>query len=278
MSTDTSPNMDNKAGLTVFGYIRRWFLAGFLVTAPILLTGYLTWLIIGIIDGYVSNFLPKDLNPQTYVDFPLPGFGLIIGALIIIVIGALTTGFLGRTLIRFGERLVNGVPVIRSVYGATKQIMETVMASQSDAFREVVLIEYPRRGIWAIGFVTGTTRGEVQNMSSEKLVNVFVPTTPNPTSGFLLFFPREDLITLEMGVEEAVKMVVSGGIVTPSDPRPDRMAKQLSSAKTRAGKAKSGKKASSARKPVASGSGSTKSKSSPSRKKSGSSSKSAPKS
>lgn len=278
MSTDTSPNMDNKAGLTVFGYIRRWFLAGFLVTAPILLTGYLTWLIIGIIDGYVSNFLPKDLNPQTYVDFPLPGFGLIIGALIIIVIGALTTGFLGRTLIRFGERLVNGVPVIRSVYGATKQIMETVMASQSDAFREVVLIEYPRRGIWAIGFVTGTTRGEVQNMSSEKLVNVFVPTTPNPTSGFLLFFPREDLITLEMGVEEAVKMVVSGGIVTPSDPRPDRMAKQLSSAKTKAGKAKSGKKASSARKPVASGSGSTKSKSSPSRKKSGSSSKSAPKS
>lgn len=278
MSTDTSPNMDNKAGLTVFGYIRRWFLAGFLVTAPILLTGYLTWLIIGIIDGYVSNFLPKDLNPQTYVDFPLPGFGLIIGALIIIVIGALTTGFLGRTLIRFGERLVNGVPVIRSVYGATKQIMETVMASQSDAFREVVLIEYPRRGIWAIGFVTGTTRGEVQNMSSEKLVNVFVPTTPNPTSGFLLFFPREDLITLEMGVEEAVKMVVSGGIVTPSDPRPDRMAKQLSSAKTRAGKAKSGKKASSARKPAASGSGSTKSKSSPLRKKSGSSSKSAPKS
>jgi uncharacterized membrane protein len=278
MSTDTTPNMDNKAGLTVFGYIRRWFLAGFLVTAPILLTGYLTWLIIGIIDGYVSNFLPKDLNPQTYVDFPLPGFGLIIGALIIIVIGALTTGFLGRTLIRFGERLVNGVPVIRSVYGATKQIMETVMASQSDAFREVVLIEYPRRGIWAIGFVTGTTRGEVQNMSSEKLVNVFVPTTPNPTSGFLLFFPREDLITLEMGVEEAVKMVVSGGIVTPSDPRPDRMAKQLSSAKTSAGKAKSGKKASSARKPAASGSGSTKSKSSPSRKKSGSSSKSAPKS
>jgi len=248
MSTDTPQDTDTKSGLSVFGYLRRWFLAGFLVTAPVLLTGYLTWLIIGIIDGYVSKFLPRDLNPQTYVDFPLPGFGLIIGALIIIIIGALTTGFLGRSLIRFGERLVNGVPVIRSVYGATKQIMETVMASQSDAFREVVLIEYPRRGIWAIGFVTGTTRGEVQNLSSENLVNVFVPTTPNPTSGFLLFFPREDLITLDMGVEEAVKMVVSGGIVTPADPTPGRKPKQLSLDTTRTGKPKTGKKASSSRK------------------------------
>ncbi|XDZ66949.1 DUF502 domain-containing protein [Alphaproteobacteria bacterium LSUCC0684] len=234
MSINDSPDAENKTGTSVFGYLRRWFLAGFLVTAPILLTGYLTWLIIGIIDGYVSNFLPENLNPQTYVDFPLPGFGLIIGGLTIIIIGALTTGFLGRSLLRFGERMLNGVPVIRSVYGATKQIMETVMASQSDAFREVVLIEYPRRGIWAIGFVTGTTRGEVQNMSKEQLVNVFVPTTPNPTSGFLLFFPREDLITLEMGVEEAVKMVVSGGIVTPSDPRADRKPKALSSMKTAA--------------------------------------------
>ena len=101
------------------------------------------------------------------------------------------------------------------------------MASQSDAFREVVLIEYPRRGIWAIGFVTGSTKGEVQNMSSENLINVFVPTTPNPTSGFLLFFPREDTISLDMGVEEAVKMVVSGGIVTPDDPRSSRKAAPL---------------------------------------------------
>ena len=121
---------------------------------------------------------------------------------------------------------------MRSVYGATKQIMETVMASQSDAFREVVLIEYPRRGIWAIGFVTGTTRGEVQNLSSETLINVFVPTTPNPTSGFLLFFPRRDLISLDMGVEEAVKMVVSGGIVTPEDPRAgNRPARSLTAKK-----------------------------------------------
>lgn len=213
--------------MSFFATLRRWFFTGLLVTAPILLTIYITWLIIGIIDGYVESFLPDHLNPQTYVPFPLPGFGIIIGAILIIVIGALATGIFGRTLVRLGERLVNKLPVVRSVYGATKQIMETVMASQSDAFREVVLIEYPRRGIWAIGFVTGTTRGEVQNLSREQLVNVFVPTTPNPTSGFLLFIPRDDLITLDMGVEEAVKMVVSGGIVTPEDPRASRTAKAL---------------------------------------------------
>lgn len=218
--------------MSPFAALRRWFFTGLLVTAPILLTGYITWLIVGVIDGYVGSVLPENLNPQNYVSFPLPGFGIIIGAIMIIIIGALATGFFGRSLVRLGENLVNRLPVVRSVYGATKQIMETVMASQSDAFREVVLIEYPRRGIWAIGFVTGTTRGEVQNLSSETLINVFVPTTPNPTSGFLLFFPRRDLISLDMGVEEAVKMVVSGGIVTPEDPRAgNRPARSLTAKK-----------------------------------------------
>ena len=219
--------------MSPFATLRRWFFTGLLVTAPILLTVYITWLIVGVIDGYVGSVLPANLNPQNYVSFPLPGFGIIIGAIMIIIIGALATGFFGRTLVRLGESIVNRLPVVRSVYGATKQIMETVMASQSDAFREVVLIEYPRRGIWAIGFVTGTTRGEVQNLSSETLINVFVPTTPNPTSGFLLFFPRRDLISLDMGVEEAVKMVVSGGIVTPEDPRASNRSARPLSAKTK---------------------------------------------
>lgn len=213
--------------MSPFAALRRWFFTGLIVSAPILLTGYLTWIIVGVIDGYVASFLPANLNPQNYVPFPLPGFGIIIGAVLIILVGAMATGFVGRSLVKLGENMVGRLPVVRSVYGATKQIMETVMASQSDAFREAVLIEYPRRGIWAIGFVTGKTRGEVQNMSSEDLVNVFVPTTPNPTSGFLLFFPRDELITLDMGVEEAVKMVVSGGIVTPDDPRAKRKPKAL---------------------------------------------------
>lgn len=222
---------NGKSSPSLFSYIRRWFFAGILVTAPILFTVYLIWLIVGIIDSKVTQFLPYYLNPRHYVDFDIPGVGLVIGAAIIIVIGGLTTGFVGRSLVRLGERMVNALPVVRSVYGAVKQIMETIMASQSDAFREVVLIEYPRRGIWAIGFVTGATKGEVQNMSNENLINVFVPTTPNPTSGFLLFFPREEAIKLDMGVEEAVKMVVSGGIITPDDPRAERKPAALAAQK-----------------------------------------------
>ena len=116
-----------------------------------------------------------------------------------------------------GERLLSRMPVVRSVYGTLKQIFETVLAQSSRSFREVVLIEYPRRGIGAIGFVTGPTRGEIQDQADEELVNVFLPTTPNPTSGFLLFVPRKDLIHLDMSIEDGIKMVISGGIVTPSE-------------------------------------------------------------
>jgi uncharacterized membrane protein len=112
------------------------------------------------------------------------------------------------------------MPLVRSVYGAVKQILETVLAQTSTAFREVVLLEYPRRGIWAIGFITGYTEGEVQNLTEDECVNIFLPTTPNPTSGFLLFVPRKELIKLDMSIEEGIKMVVSGGIVTPPDRRP----------------------------------------------------------
>ena len=226
---------------TFVGLLKRWFLAGLLVSAPILLTVYITWLLVNLIDSYATSMIPDNLNPQNYVSFPLPGFGIIFGGAVIIFIGFLTTNLFGNSMIKLGERLLGRLPVIRSVYGATKQIMETIMTSQSDAFREVVLIEYPRRGVWAIGFVTGKTKGEVQNMSSENLINVFVPTTPNPTSGFLLFFPREDAIALDMGVEEAVKMVVSGGIVTPDDPRANRKSASLSAPKSKAMKKKAPK-------------------------------------
>ena len=113
------------------------------------------------------------------------------------------------------------MPIIRSIYNAVKQILETVLAQQSNAFREAVLIEYPRKGIWAIGFITGRTEGEVQNVTEQECINIFLPTTPNPTSGFLLFVPKKDMVHLSMSVEEAIKMVISGGIVTPPDRRPD---------------------------------------------------------
>ncbi len=200
--------------------LRAYFIAGLLVTAPVGITFWLAWLVLSFIDARVTPLIPVDYNPNTYLPFVFPGLGLVILIITMTIVGALTTMLLGRTIVSMGERLLGRMPIIRSIYGASKQIIETVLASQSDAFRQVVLFEYPRRGSWAIGFVTGSTTGEVQNVTSDDVVNVFLPTTPNPTSGYLLFLPRRELVPLNMSVEEGIKMIISGGIVTPPDRRP----------------------------------------------------------
>lgn len=203
--------------------LRGYFFAGLLTTAPIGLTLWLFWVLLKFVDSRITPLIPQGYNPNSYihavVPFEIPGVGLIVLIVALIIIGALTRMLLGRTLVRISESIVNRMPVVRSVYGATKQIVETVLKSQSDAFRQVVLFEYPRRGSWAIGFVTGQTKGEVQNLTDDEVVNVFLPTTPNPTSGYLLFLPRREIIPLSMSVEEGIKMIISGGIVTPPDRR-----------------------------------------------------------
>jgi len=201
------------------GSLRAYFLTGVLVTAPISITVYLAWLFITFVDEKVTPIIPVKYHPETYLPFSIPGLGLLIVFILLTTIGMLTAGFLGRFLIKIWEGILAKLPVIRSVYGAVKQILETVLAQQSQAFREAVLVEYPRRGIWAIAFITGRTEGEVQNLTEEECINIFLPTTPNPTSGFLLFVPKKELVPLSMSVEEAVKMVISGGIVTPPDLR-----------------------------------------------------------
>lgn len=203
------------------GHLRTYFLAGILVTAPVGITFYISWLLIRWVDSKVTPFLPPVYNPETYLPFGVPGLGLIIVFIVLTFIGWATAGFLGRFWTRISERVLARMPVIRSVYGAVKQIIETILQQQSNAFREVVLFEYPRRGSWAIGFITGTTKGEVQNLTDDEVVNVFLPTTPNPTSGYLLFIPRRELVVLSMSVEEGIKMIISGGIVTPPDRRPE---------------------------------------------------------
>ena len=200
--------------------LRAYLFAGILVTAPIFITFYLAWLFVTFVDSKINPLIPAKYNPETYLPFAVPGLGLIVLIVALMLVGALTAGFFGRLWMRISERVLNQMPVIRNVYSAVKQILETVLAQQSNAFREAVLIEYPRRGIWAIGFLTGKTKGEVQNLTEEECINVFLPTTPNPTSGYLLFVPRRDVIVLGMTVEEGIKMVVSGGIVTPPDRRP----------------------------------------------------------
>ena len=206
--------------VSLFARLRTYFFAGVLVTAPIGITLYLAWLIIDFIDNRVTPLIPARYNPETYLPFGIPGLGVIVAIVVLTIIGAFTAGLVGRWLVSLSERLMARMPVIRNVHSALKQILETVLAQQSKAFRQVVMIEYPRRGIWALGFLTGDTVGEVQNLTADDVVNVFLPTTPNPTSGFLLFVPREDCHVLSMTVEEGIKMVVSGGIVTPPDRRP----------------------------------------------------------
>lgn len=200
--------------------MRAYFFAGILIVAPISITFYLAWLFITFVDSKVTPLIPGPYNPNNYLPFAVPGLGLVVLVFGLALVGALTAGFMGRMWVRFSEQLLARMPVIRNIYSAVKQIFETVLADQSAAFREAVLVEYPRRGIWAIGFITGRTKGEVQNITEDECINVFLPTTPNPTSGFLLFVPKPDLIRLSMTVEEAIKMVISGGIITPPDRRP----------------------------------------------------------
>ena len=201
--------------------LRAYFFAGVLVMAPIVVTIALALWFIEFVDSHIVPLIPAHWNPNSYIQdyfgikLSVPGVGVVVLVVVITLIGALTAGFLGRFLVRTGENVVARMPVVRSIYSASKQILETVFRDQSEAFREAVLLEYPRRGLWTIGFITGRTTGEVQHKTSDEVVNVYVPTTPNPTSGFLLYVPEGDLIPLDMPVDEAVKMVISVGMVTP---------------------------------------------------------------
>lgn len=208
-------------GRGLLARLRAYFLAGVLVTAPIGITAALAWWLVELIDSQVVPLIPARWNPDTYfreylgVEFGLPGLGLVVLVIAITLIGFLAAGLVGRFVFGMGEKLLDRMPIIRSFYKLTKQIFETVLRNQSDAFRQAVLVEYPRRGIWAVAFLTAATKGEIREKLAKDHVNVFLPTTPNPTSGFLLFVPSDEIVILDMPVEDAVKLVISAGIVTP---------------------------------------------------------------
>lgn len=222
-----------------FSGLRTSFLTGIIVIAPVGLTVWLVWTLIGWVDGFVLPFVPNMYQPENvvnrwilgydspaddgWINIDIRGVGVIVFLLFTLFVGWIAKGLIGKSLIRFAESLVNRMPVVRSIYSGVKQIAETVFAQSERSFEKACMVEYPRKGIWAIGFISINARGEVLDKAqvSGELLSVFVPTTPNPTSGFLLFFPKKDVVELDMSIEEAAKLVISAGLVYPGMPSRD---------------------------------------------------------
>ena len=199
-------------------WLRNRIFTGIIIALPLIATiAGISW-IVQLIDNNVLKILPRTINPNTYLGFNIPGLGLIISLFLFFILGLLASNFIGKSAIKAGEYLLTKVPVVSPVYNSLKQIINTVANQKERAFRDVCLIEYPRKGIWAIGFISTTAKGEVSARAGNTgaLLSIFVPTTPNPTSGFLLFFPAEDVIELDMSVEDAAKLVISAGLVYPN--------------------------------------------------------------
>ena len=205
--------------------LRTSFLTGIVVIAPVALTIWLIWSVIGWFDGFVLPFVPDAYRPEEILNtifgydlkLNIRGVGVVVFLVFATLVGWLAKGLIGRSFIKYAENLVNRMPVVRSFYSGIKQIAETVFAQQERSFEKACMIEYPRKGTWAIGFISTTAKGEIadRNSSNGPMVSVFVPTTPNPTSGFLLFFPKKDIIELDMSIEDAAKLVISAGLVYP---------------------------------------------------------------
>ena len=197
--------------------LRNTFIAGLAVIAPGILTVWLVWNVITWIDGLVLPLIPARFHPQVLIGWDVPGVGVAVFVIFTLIMGYFTRGFIGRTLVGWGERIVETMPIVRTIYNAVKQIADTILARSAPTFDRACLVQYPRPGIWAVAFISTTTRGEIGDRLGERgeMISVFLPTTPNPTSGFLLFVPRADVIELDMGIEDAAKLIISAGLVYP---------------------------------------------------------------
>ena len=194
----------------IFTRIRNYFIAGVVVLIPIGVTVYLTIFLVSI----SSKILPKEINPNHYLPYNIPGLEIIISVILITLIGWLSLSFIGRKLLDLFNNILKRIPILRTIYSALGQMTETFTKTDKEK-KNVVLVEYPRKGSWAVGFATKENSGEISNKTKKNLINVFVPTTPNPTSGFLLMFPKEDVIYLDLTFEEASKFIVSAGTSNP---------------------------------------------------------------
>jgi uncharacterized membrane protein len=195
---------------------KGYFITGLLVVVPLYLTVYVLTLIVRFMDSLV-NILPRILRPDTYLPFHLPGQGIVFTVLGVFVVGVLTTNFFGQKLLGLTDRLMARVPLLSTVYNSSKQLLETFLSKEHEGFRKVVLVEFPRKGVHSMGFITGRTTGELKEKASAEAtaLNIFVPTTPNPTSGYYIVAKESEVIALDMSVEDAFKVLMSGGMITP---------------------------------------------------------------
>ncbi|MBW1690129.1 MAG: DUF502 domain-containing protein [Deltaproteobacteria bacterium] len=210
--------------------LKNYFLTGLLVILPIFITGYVIWLLIKAMDVFLK-YIPQKYLPETYLNIYIPGLGLILVVILILVVGVLTRNIAGRRVLQFWDNLVDRIPLARIIYSSVKQLLQAFFFQNSDAFQRVALVEYPRRGIYVLGFITGESKGEAQEKINKKMINVFIPTTPNPTSGFYILVPEEDLTVLDMSVEDAFKLLISGGLVSPDELKRARRKKRDRSGK-----------------------------------------------
>lgn len=198
--------------------LRNYFLTGLIVIAPLAITAYLVWSFIHWVDSWVKPYIPSGYNPDNYLPFAVPGFGLLVALFLITMIGFLTANFVGRSIINLGERILNRTPLVRGIYKTLKQIFETVLSNKSDMFNKVALVEYPRKDIWSLVFLGGQKQTEINDAldrPGDPLVGVFMPCTPNPTTGFLMYVYRSEIVMLDMSIEDGAKLIVSAGLVVP---------------------------------------------------------------
>lgn len=197
--------------------LKTYFFTGILVTAPIAITLYLAVELFKWVDSSVTRFIPEKYNPETYLPYGLPGLGVLLLVIVLVLIGMLAVNIFGRWLMGIGQRLIERIPVVSGVYSALKKLFETLLGQGgTSAFRKAVLVEYPRKGVWTIAFLTTPVYEDFTNLLPDDMVTIYVPTTPNPTSGFMLYVPKKEVKELDMRVDDAIKMVISTGIVTPS--------------------------------------------------------------
>lgn len=213
-SSETKPR--RRLSTIMRTFLRANLIAGVLVVTPLAATIFFMRFLLSSVDK-ILLLLPPQYRPEAFLPFPVPGLGLILLIIVLLLIGFMVRNFLGRKLVALGERVMSYIPFVSKFYQAVKQLVEAIFTSSARDFKRVVLVEYPRRGIYSMAFVTGVTTGEIQAKTNKKVINVFLPTTPNPTSGFYLMVPEDDIIPLTIPVEDAFKMLISGGILCSED-------------------------------------------------------------